>query len=442
MRFRIIPVALCLLFGSPALGGGASSKLESFTLDNGLTVVIRHVTSAKDAAVAVVYKVGNRHDPEGRSGTASVIAALYHAVATGKTAARSADSLALRWPKGSFHQLGWTEVAADDHTLLARTLPVEDLSKEIDDAADRMAGLTVTENDLRTAVSDLEERLDNIGRGVVPSEAARLLARERLVALPHGGRRPGRSDEIGKLTLEEVRRHLKEFYVPANAILSITGEVAPAALKTQIQKRFGAIPRVDPPAALAAPAEKPAPDPSAPPEVLELPPAAMNAAAALALRAPQPGATAAYAAYLVLVTRLYDAWYAASSSGGGADIVSVSIDILRDAEAVYLVSKTGASDAAKAGDRLRSTLAAALAKPPSQTDFLRTRTLYNKHFGVAPTEGSWADDPLSVAHADARMVQLGLDGEAVMKLVSAVTAKDLKEAAARSLVVVVARPGK
>ncbi len=442
MRTRLIGLALLFLLGQAALGGSSVSKLESFELGNGLTVLVRHVTSADDAAVVVLYKVGNRQDPEGRSGMASLIAALYHAAGTAKTPARAPESLFPRWPKGAKHALGWTEVAADDHTLLARTLQVKDIAAEVDDAADRMAGLTVTEQDLEKAVSGLVKRLDNLDQGLVPGETARLRARELVVPLPHGGRRPGRAAEVAQVTLEEVRKRLKEFYVPSNAILSITGDVSVARLRAQIEKRFGAIAAVDPPAAPPPPLEGAPRDPKAPPEVIE-PPAAKTPAAALALRAPAPDATPEYAAYLVLVVRLVSASLAEASGRGAGEAVSTNIDVLRDAEAAYLVWRAaGASDPSAAGDRLRRMLSAATDKAPSKTDFLRTHASFNMHFGLAPTEGGWGDEPLGVAHADARRAQLGIDGDALMKLVSAVTAKDLAAAAQRSTAIVVVRSGK
>ena len=445
MRTRLMGLTLLFLFllGPAALGGSSVSKIDSFKLENGLTVLIRHVTSAEDAAVVVLYKVGNRQDPEGRSGMASLIAALYHAAGTARTAARAPESLWPRWPKGAKRALGWTQVAADDHTLLARTLEVKDIAAEVDDAADRMAGLTVTEQDIEKAVSSLVERLDNLDRGVVPPETARLRARELVVPLPHGGRRPGRAVEVTKVTFEEVRKRLKQLYVPANAILSITGEVSVVKLRAQIEKRFGAIASGGPPTAPPPPMEAPARDPKAPPEVIDAP-AAKAPAAALALRAPSPGAAPEYAAWLVLVVRLCDAAQVEMfGRPPSTEALLVNIDILQDAEAVYLVWRAaGAADPAASGDRLRSMLSAATTKPTSQADFLRTRAGYNMHFGVAPTEGGWGDSPLGVAHADARRTQLGIDGDALMRLVSAVTAKDLAAAAQRTTAIVVVRPGK
>ncbi len=442
MRISFLSALLILLGGAPSLAAPPPSPVVKFTLSNGLTVRLHRVGGAKDVAMAVVYKVGNRHDPEGRSGMASVIAALYHSAATDRTKARPPESLWLKWPKGSTRPQGWRGVAADDHTLLARTLPPEALAAELEDAADRMAGLTVTEEDLRTAVSGLQESLGNLERGLVPFETARLRAREKVVTLPHGGRRPGRHAEIAKVTLEEVRTRLKEAYVPSNAILSIAGDIPATGLRPAIEKRFGALPRVEPPAVLPPPEEKPAPDAMADAEVVELPAGAKGSGAALALRAPEPGATPAYAAFLVLLARLYDASFAANMKTP-ADAVTAQVDVLQDAEAVYLLWKSpGASDPVAADARLRAALAEALAKPPGPMDPQRTHILFNVVFGVASLEGTWFYDTLIVAHGEARCAMLGLDVEALMQLIDKVTAKDLAAAGERARAVVVARPGK
>lgn len=446
--YRTVAGLLCALgsLGSGTALAAPSSRLESFTLENGLVVLVRKVTSAKDATVAVVYRVGNQHDPEGRSGMAGLIAQLYHAAATEVTPSRPPDSLLPRIPQGSHHAVGWTALAADDHTLLARTLPSQEVAQEVQDAADRMAGLKVGEEDLARAREGLRRRIENVEEGRLPIETARWRARERIVPLPHGGRRPGRSSEVLDVGLDEVRARLARLYVPANAIVSVVGDVDVGALRQQAKKRLGSIPRGEPISKADAPAGAAvAPSEQQGPELIECAAASKQAGAALAIRAPDPAPTQAYASHLVLTARLFDAWHAASAQGGvgAAEAIAVTVDLLGDAECLCLTWRAPAdTDPTAADARLRGTLSAALAKPVATADLVRVRTLYNMHFGAPPIEGSWGDDPLVVAHADARRTQLGLDGDAVLRLLSSVTLKDLKEVAGRASAVVVARPTK
>lgn len=433
-------------FGPGTASAAPSSRLESFTLENGLVVLVRRVTSAKDATVAVLYRVGNRDDPEGRSGMAGLIARLYHAAATEKTPSRSPESLLPRIPQGSFHAVGWTALAADDHTLLARTLPSNEVAQEVQDAADRMTGLKVGEEDLALARQGLHARLENVEQGKLPLETARWRARERVVPLPHGGRRPGRGSEILEAGLEEVRARLTRLYVPANAIVSVVGDVDVGALRQQMKQRFGSLPHGErvPPADVPAGAAV-APAQPQEPELIECEAAGRQAGAALAIRAPDPAPTTAYAGYLVLTARLFDAWNAAAAQGGAgaAQAIAAPVDLLGDAECLCLTWRAPAeTDPATADARLRGALSAALAKPVAAADLVRARTLYNMHFGAPPIEGGWGDDPLVVAHADLRRAQLDLDGDAVLKRLSTVTLKDLKEVAGRASAVVVARPPK
>lgn len=434
--------------GSSDLGRRATAapaeKVERYTLDNGLSVVIRRTASAPDGAVAVIYRVGADLDPPGRVGLARVVDELYLCAKTGKAPARPRDAIRMGVPRNSFHGVGFEHGVEDDHTYFVRVLPSKDLPSELEDAAARMAGVLPTSEEVEVAKAAVAKAVSDAA-GASPIMAAGELSRAAIVEPSRRLRRVGLEADVAAVTTEEVAARLALAYRPSQAILAITGDVDVGAIKALVKKWFGPIaagdgaPRVADPPPIALPAELAVAGGG--PAVLEraVERGAAGGWASMALVAPSMAPTSEYAAFLVVATRLYDAQAGAAP---GAE-VTLRFDPWRDPRCLRLERRVGAgSTAADAAKVLEDALAAAAKAPVTAKDGVRVRTSLNAWFGVAPIEGSLADDPRTVAYGDARRVQLGVDGAAIMSRVASVKASDvgaIARAAHRVVVVVPSR---
>jgi len=207
----------------------------TFTLDNGLQVVVISDHRAPVVTQMIWYKVGSADETPGKSGLAHF---LEHLMFKGTE----------KHPIGQFsetvHRIGGSENASTslDYTNYYQRVPREQLPIVMEFEADRMTSLVLRdENVLPERDVVLEER----NMRVANSPAARLNEQiERALYLNHPYGRPviGWPQEIVKLTREDALAFYRRFYAPNNAILVIAGDVEVADVRPLVERNFGPIP--------------------------------------------------------------------------------------------------------------------------------------------------------------------------------------------------------
>jgi zinc protease len=213
---------------------GAGPEVSSFTLANGLDVVV-----VPDRRVPVVthmiwYRNGSADDPVGQSGIAHF---LEHLMFKGTK----------RHPAGEFSQivsaLGGQENAftSFDYTAYFQRVAREHLKTMMAFEADRMTGLVLDEAVVgpeRDVV--LEER-----RMRVETDPAAQLSEAMAAALfvrhPYGTPIIGWMHEIEGLTREHALSYYRRFYTPENAILVVAGDIAPDEVRRLADDAYGRV---------------------------------------------------------------------------------------------------------------------------------------------------------------------------------------------------------
>ncbi|MBS0212245.1 MAG: insulinase family protein [Proteobacteria bacterium] len=213
-------------------------------LDNGLTVVVSEDHGSPTVGIAVVYKVGIRTEPRGRSGFAHLFEHLMFegtpdapaGVFDRVTAQGGGDN------NGSTHP---------DFTSYIERAPVSALEPLLWLEADRMQTLDFEQSSLdnqRDVVKE-EIRVNVLNRpygGFADADLAQLAFSKWENA--HDGY--GSFEDLDKASLDDVRAFHREFYGPNDAVLAIAGDVTPAQGFALARKYFGAIPaRPTPPRA-------------------------------------------------------------------------------------------------------------------------------------------------------------------------------------------------
>jgi len=92
---------------------------EPFTLDNGLTVLLRPVDETSDVAVVVLFDLGGRHDPVGRTCSSTCIAPPRRAMHRRATSWRSGSVYPLSGVSGDGTCAGSSRVGALRRSLRA-----------------------------------------------------------------------------------------------------------------------------------------------------------------------------------------------------------------------------------------------------------------------------------------------------------------------------------
>ena len=231
---------------APAAAGASLQNLvsqvnipyETFTLSNGLRVIVHTDRKAPVVAVSVWYHIGSKDEPQGKTGFAHL---FEHMMFYGSENA----------PGGFFGRLedigatDWNGTTWFDRTNYFQTVPTGALDRILFLESDRMGHLL-------GAVT--QEKLDN-QRGVVQNEKRMgenepggLVEYAELAALlPEG--HPYRHSTIGSMadlnaaSLEDVKGWFRDHYGPNNAVLVLAGDIDMATAKKKVAQYFGDIKR-------------------------------------------------------------------------------------------------------------------------------------------------------------------------------------------------------
>ena len=213
------------------------------TLANGIPVDVVARPGSGLFQGALVVDGGERVVPPARAGLASLTANMLTAGAGGRSAAELADAVA---------SLG-ADVTASANAH-GTTVTVRGLASRLQPTLDLFADAVLRPNLLAEDFDrERDLALERIGaRGEDPRMVAFLTAS----ALLYGAEDPrGRPDEgylqtVGALTLDDVRDSLPRLLSPRQARFVFVGDVDPATLKAELERRFGtwSAPELPPPA--------------------------------------------------------------------------------------------------------------------------------------------------------------------------------------------------
>src|SRR5580704_6347522 len=239
-RFRVSLFA-AVLAGLTVSAGGALAQTRvtsappgSFTLSNGLQVVVIPDHRTPVVTQMTWYKVGSADETPGKSGLAHF---LEHLMFKGTA----------KHPAGEFSQtvlkVGGNENAftSADYTGYFQRVPREQLGKMMEFEADRMTGLILKDENV---LPERDVVLEEYNMRVANSPDARLT--EQIMAalyLNHPYGRPviGWHQEIEKLDREDALAFYRRFYAPNNATLVIAGDVEAGDIRTMAEQTFGQV---------------------------------------------------------------------------------------------------------------------------------------------------------------------------------------------------------
>lgn len=252
MRHAALFVAVCLAFAptahsaAPARAASAAElarsvdiPYQSFTLDNGLRVVVHTDRKAPVVAVQAWYNVGSKDEPKGKTGFAH----LFEHIGLFNPTENLPGGLMV--PLRDIGATDWNGTTWFDRTNFFQTVPTAALDQALYMESDRMGHLLGALN---------QERLDN-QRGVVQNEKRQgdnqpygMVEYAQLEGLfPEG--HPYHHSTIGSMadldgaSLEDLRQWHRDHYGPNNAVLVLAGDIDAAGARSLVQKYFGDIPR-------------------------------------------------------------------------------------------------------------------------------------------------------------------------------------------------------
>jgi zinc protease len=230
----LLPAFAISAGGAHAQTTVTSERPATFTLGNGLQVVVIPDHRTPVVTQMIWYKVGSADETPGKSGLAHF---LEHLMFKGTA----------KHPAGEFSQtvlrIGGNENAftSTDYTGYFQRVPREQLGKMMEFEADRMTGLILKDENV---LPERDVVLEEFNMRVANNPDARLT--EQIMAalyLNHPYGRPviGWHQEIEKLDREDALAFYRRFYAPNNAILVIAGDVDAKDVRPMAERTFGPV---------------------------------------------------------------------------------------------------------------------------------------------------------------------------------------------------------
>lgn len=237
------------LFAALLLGAAPAGAYETFSLPNGLSVLLAPDHSVPVAALAWAVPVGSRQEPKGLSGFAHL---FEHLMFQGSK----------HVPRGRFDKvlegLGAENNASthQDHTAYYEALPSHALATAFWLDADRLAFLDLTERSLRNQVDVVkEERRQSVeNEPYAPLLTVEIASRVfSNWSNSHDGY--GSFADLDAARLEDARGFFAAHYAPRGLRMAVVGDFEPAEARRLAERYLSWIPNAAPAAVVPDAAE-------------------------------------------------------------------------------------------------------------------------------------------------------------------------------------------
>ncbi|MBL6700307.1 MAG: insulinase family protein [Gammaproteobacteria bacterium] len=209
-----------------------SDRVESYTLSNGLKVVLIEDKRSPSVVNSIWYKVGSSHEASGKTGISHV---LEHMMFKGTKTLKPGEFSSI------VKKMGGTENAftSKDYTGYFQKIHTTDLERCIELESDRMKNLRLDGNELRSEIEVVKEE-----RRLRTDDNPVSKTFEKIMINAYGMNEYGipiigTMQNLGSISKNDLENWYKLHYQPKNAIAIIAGNFNADQVKGYIQKYYG-----------------------------------------------------------------------------------------------------------------------------------------------------------------------------------------------------------
>lgn len=246
---RVLRASVVLLVAGLAWTAGLAAQdapvpeipYESFTLDNGLRLLVHEDDKAPIVAVNVWYHVGSKNEKPGKTGFAHLFEHLMF---------NGSENYDQDYFK-PFERAGATDMNGTtnpDRTNYFQNVPAPALDMALWMESDRMGHLLgaidqVKLDEQRGVVQNEKRQGENQPYGVVRQLVAPATYPDEH---PYSWTTIGSMEDLDAASLEDVHEWFRTYYGPNNAVLVVAGDVDAAEVHEKVKHYFGSIPASPP----------------------------------------------------------------------------------------------------------------------------------------------------------------------------------------------------
>lgn len=222
--------------------------LETYTMPNGLQVVLRPDYRLPMVYGVLAFKAGSPFEDKDTAGVTSL---LSECLLKGTTS-RNAEEIA-----AALEDLGGSidSTSGNNSMTVAFNVLAEDIEAGIDLLADVVLNPTFPrdafEHEKQSMVSDVEEQMEDPLSVVFNN-----LKKQSYGEVSYGLSPSGTVESLCKLTLKQVRQQYERLVCGNNAVLGLAGSFDPATVKSLLEQYLGKLPEGESPANTTTPSQK------------------------------------------------------------------------------------------------------------------------------------------------------------------------------------------
>ncbi len=206
----------------------------TYTLDNGLQVVVVENHRAPIATHMVWYRVGAADEPAGQSGIAHFLEHLMFKGTKTRANGEFSDIVA----RNGGRENAFT---SQDYTGYFQTVAADRLELMMELEADRMVNLVLTDEiiipEREVILEERRQRVESSPRGVLSEQVSAATFQNHPYRVPV----IGWAHEIAGLNRPEIVAFYDKWYAPNNAILVVAGDVIPADVLAMAERTYGQV---------------------------------------------------------------------------------------------------------------------------------------------------------------------------------------------------------
>ncbi|WP_170785101.1 M16 family metallopeptidase [Ruegeria lacuscaerulensis] len=232
---RALALSAALIAATPVCAEDGQEAVTTFTLENGMDVVVVEDHRAPVVQHMVWYRAGSADEPVGSSGVAHFLEHLLF---------KGTDTLAPGEFSATVAANGGNDNAftSYDYTAYFQRVAADRLELMMRMEADRMRNIRLSEDDIVTErdviLEERNQRTDNNPRALFGEQMNASQYLNHRYGVPIIGWR----HEMETLDMEDALSFYQTHYAPNNAILVVTGDVEPDEVKALAEKYYGVIP--------------------------------------------------------------------------------------------------------------------------------------------------------------------------------------------------------
>ena len=224
------------LIGSGVFAQEGRIKFEEYDMENGLHVILHQDNTTPIVNVAVLYHVGSKNEPKGRTGFAHF---FEHLMFEGSENIERGEYMKIIAAAGGTLNAN----TSNDRTYYYQTLPSNQVELGLYMESERMLHAKIDSIGIATQKEVVKEEkrtgIDNRPYGTILIK----LLEGAYEGTNYAWAPIGSFEDIDAATDTDFQNFYETFYVPNNATLSIAGDIDKAQVKELINKYFAEIPK-------------------------------------------------------------------------------------------------------------------------------------------------------------------------------------------------------